>query len=75
MQCVARHIKHLPITELEIATVAYTIPIVGIYICWWDKPLGLSQPIRVRKSLMGELPNHDSRSLWASFIDSLTGTF
>ena len=74
-QCVARHIKHLPITELEIATVAYTIPIVGIYICWWDKPLGLSQPIRVQKSLMGERPNHDSRSLWASFIHSLTGTF
>lgn len=46
-QCIARHIEHLPITELEIATVAYTIPILGIYICWWSKPLAVSQPIRI----------------------------
>lgn len=41
MQSIARHIEHLPITELEIATLAYTIPILGIYICWWNKPLGV----------------------------------
>lgn len=74
MQCIARAIEHLPITELEIATVAYTIPIVGIYICWWNKPLGISQPIRVQKSLTGELYDHGSQSLWLGFVDSLSGT-
>lgn len=49
MQCVARHFEHLSITELEIATAAYTILIVLIYISWWSKPLGVAQPIRVPK--------------------------
>lgn len=73
MQCIARYINHLPITEFEIVTVAYAIPILGIYICWWDKPRGVSQPIRVQKALTGERQNFNPRSLWQSFTDSLTG--
>jgi hypothetical protein len=46
-QCVARSIEHLPTTELEIVTLAYTVINVGIFIAWWDKPYHINRPIRV----------------------------
>lgn len=46
-QAIARRIEHLPITELEISTLAYTTVIVGVYLCWWDKPLAVTQPVRI----------------------------
>lgn len=74
MQSIARHIEHLPLTELEVATLAYTIPILGIYICWWNKPLGVTQPIQVPKSLADNTEDLPV-SLWESFVESLTGEF
>ena len=51
MQCIARAIKHLPVTHLEIVTLAYAAMNFVIYIFWWNKPLNVNQPIRVfRKS-------------------------
>lgn len=75
MQAIARHIERLPITELEIATLAYTIPILGIYICWWDKPLGVSQPIQVQKSIWDGADDAKPQSSLDSFVTSLTGMF
>lgn len=46
-QCITRLIQHLPITELEIATLAYIAVNVGMYWFWWDKPLNVAVPIRV----------------------------
>ena len=51
MQCIARAIRHLPITHLEIITLAYAAMNFVIYIFWWNKPLNVNRPIRVlRKS-------------------------
>ena len=51
MQCIARGIKHLPVTHLEIVTLAYAAMNFVIYIFWWDKPLNVNRPVRVvRKS-------------------------
>ena len=51
MQCIARAIEHLPITHLEIVTLAYAAVNFVIYIFWWNKPLNVNRPIRVfRKS-------------------------
>ena len=51
MQCIARAIKHLPITHLEIVTLAYAAMNFVIYIFWWNKPLNVNRPVRVfRKS-------------------------
>ncbi|PVG00178.1 hypothetical protein CPB86DRAFT_229568 [Serendipita vermifera] len=47
IQCIARRAAHLPITELEVVTLAYTIMNVGIYGAWWDKPRNVDRPIRV----------------------------
>lgn len=75
MQCIARHIERLPITELEIATLAYTIPILGIYICWWNKPLGVTQPIRISKSVWDIEVSSESLPLWDSLGRSFSGEF
>ena len=51
MQCIARRIKHLPVTHLEVVTLAYAAINFVIYIFWWNKPLNVNRPVRVfRKS-------------------------
>ena len=44
MQCIARAIEHLPVTHLEIVTLAYAAMNFVIYIFWWNKPLNVNQP-------------------------------
>ena len=51
MQCIARAIEHLPVTHLEVVTLAYAAMNFVIYIFWWNKPLNVNRPVRVfRKS-------------------------
>ena len=47
MQCIARAIKHLPVTHLEIVTLAYAAMNFVIYAFWWNKPLNVNRPVRV----------------------------
>lgn len=47
MQCIARRIQHLPIAELEVVTLAYTIVNVAIYGFWWYKPLSVMCPVPI----------------------------
>ena len=47
MQCIARGIKHLPVTHLEIVTLAYAAMNFVIFIFWWKKPRNVDRPIRV----------------------------
>ena len=42
LQCIARAIKHLPVTRLEIVTPAYAVMDFVIYIFWWNKPLNVN---------------------------------
>ena len=48
LQCLARWAEHLPTTQLEITTLAYTAVNIGICLAWWDKPRNVNQPIRVK---------------------------
>ena len=51
VQCIARAIEHLPVTHLEIVTLAYAAMNFVIYVFWWNKPLNVNRPVRVfRKS-------------------------
>ena len=51
IQSIARAKEHLPITHLEIVTLAYAAMNFVIYIFWWNKPLNINRPVRVfRKS-------------------------
>ena len=47
MQSIARAIKHLPVTHLEIVTLAYAVMNFMIYVFWWNKPLNVNRPVRV----------------------------
>ena len=51
MQCIARAREHLPVTHLEIVTLAYTAMNFVIYIFWWNKPLNVNRPVRVFRKL------------------------
>ena len=54
LQCIARHFQGLPITELEIVTLAFAILNFATYGLWWDKPLDVRVPF-----LVGERPTSD----------------
>jgi len=48
-QCIARGVQGLPITELELVTVAFAALNFVIYLLWWDKPLNVQRGVRVYK--------------------------
>ncbi|KIM24398.1 hypothetical protein M408DRAFT_75968 [Serendipita vermifera MAFF 305830] len=50
IQCIARGTQHLPLTELEVVTLAYAALNLFIYVFWWDKPQNVECPIRVYKT-------------------------
>ncbi|KAJ7732677.1 hypothetical protein B0H16DRAFT_1468450 [Mycena metata] len=47
VQCVARFCQHLPVTEIEVATLAFAVVSTSIRLFWWSKPLDVQQPIVV----------------------------
>ncbi|KAJ7571861.1 hypothetical protein C8J56DRAFT_811135, partial [Mycena floridula] len=44
-QSIARQIQQLPVTTLEIATIAFAALNIFIRILWWNKPLGVDGPL------------------------------
>ena len=79
IQCIARGVKHLPVTHLEIVTLAYAAMNFVIYVFWWNKPLNVNRPVRVfRKSGESEPSETQSQSnseawklTWESVFDGL----
>lgn len=47
MQCVARFVQKIAITELEVVTLALASLNAIMFFFWWSKPLGLSIPVKV----------------------------
>ncbi|KAJ7687337.1 hypothetical protein B0H14DRAFT_2421725, partial [Mycena olivaceomarginata] len=47
-QCLARFLQHLPLTELEVETLAFQFVNVIIWFLWLKKPLDVQQPILLR---------------------------
>jgi hypothetical protein len=47
LQCIARGVQHLPVTELELVTLAFAALNLVIYGLWWKKPLNVSCPLPV----------------------------
>lgn len=62
LQFLARVVAHLPITELEVVTMAFAILNLMVYFCWWNKPLNVQYPIRVRSSIV----LYDPSSKWTT---------
>ncbi|ESK86857.1 hypothetical protein Moror_3452 [Moniliophthora roreri MCA 2997] len=47
LQCIARAIQGLTVTELEIITMAFALLNFIVYFLWWNKPLRVRYPVRV----------------------------
>ena len=63
MQCIARAVEHLPVTHLEIVTLAYAAMNFVIYVFWWNKPLNVNRPVRVFRKSYVEEPTIGERRL------------
>ena len=46
-QVVVRATERLPVTELELTTLAHVVFNVFIYLCWWYKPKDVNVPVKV----------------------------
>ncbi|KAI0059827.1 hypothetical protein BV25DRAFT_1918206 [Artomyces pyxidatus] len=65
VQAIARRIEGLPITQLEIMTLAYTTITVAMYVAWWDKPQNVGGPVRVA---VKQLPRPDLVVEWVWYV-------
>ncbi|KAF9525227.1 hypothetical protein CPB83DRAFT_796745 [Crepidotus variabilis] len=45
--CIARAVNKLPVTELEIVTLAFAVLNGVVYWLWWDKPMDVRCPVEV----------------------------
>jgi hypothetical protein len=52
IQCLARAIASIPLTKLEILTLAYISMASWIYWIHWDKPRAITRPIRIPHTLL-----------------------
>ncbi|KAF7370000.1 hypothetical protein MSAN_00630000 [Mycena sanguinolenta] len=70
LQCIARVHQRLAITQLEVATLAFAVVNIFIWLLWWNKPLDVQRPIVVGPPTQPDtetvtLP--DQPSLWDRF--------
>jgi hypothetical protein len=76
-QCIARGVQGLPITELELVTVAFAALNFVIYVLWWDKPLNVQRGVRVYKKRRTEETVDDGDveatvGFWGALGDALS---
>ncbi|KAJ7078968.1 hypothetical protein C8R44DRAFT_654325 [Mycena epipterygia] len=76
-QCIARISQRLPVTQLEVATLAFAVVNIFIWSLWWEKPLDVLQPIMVGPA--GDLepaePTFPPLSLWNRFFGMVAGDY
>ncbi|TFK61787.1 hypothetical protein BDN72DRAFT_721898, partial [Pluteus cervinus] len=47
IECIARSQQHLPITKLEVVTLAFAVLNIITYGFWWDKPLNVNCQVEI----------------------------
>ncbi|KAH9959104.1 hypothetical protein BC827DRAFT_527760 [Russula dissimulans] len=77
IQCIARGVQGLPITELELATIAFAGLNFVICLLWWDKPLDVQCGVRVYKKRITDSPVDDGHveataGFWVALGDALS---
>lgn len=57
LECIARFQQHLPITELEVVTLAFAVLNIITYGFWWDKPLNVNcqVPIHIKPKVSSDV--------------------
>ncbi|KAJ7130439.1 hypothetical protein C8R44DRAFT_731962 [Mycena epipterygia] len=80
-QCIARASQRLPVTELEVATLAFAVVSIFMWLLWWSKPLDVEQPILVGPADQNVVPAQtplqkpDPRHLHLGSLDRFFGVF
>ncbi|KAF7356049.1 hypothetical protein MVEN_00934700 [Mycena venus] len=74
-QCLARVHQHLAVTELEVATLAFAVVNIFIWLLWWDKPLDVQRPIIVgsHESPDAQPVIPDQPPRWTRIADAIFG--
>jgi hypothetical protein len=62
VQCSARLVQHLPLTTLELSTLAYIPCALVIYYLWWDKPYEINTPTHLDLHPIGTFTTDSSSS-------------
>ena len=73
LQCIARKIQRLPITELEVVTLGFAILNFATYWLWWNKPLDVQDPFPVRNrpiSNQGGKDVDEAKKVWVKEAES-----
>ncbi|KAJ7079024.1 hypothetical protein C8R44DRAFT_754740 [Mycena epipterygia] len=70
-QCLARMHQHLPVTQLEVATLAFAVVNIFIWLLWWEKPLDVNRPILVGST--EELDEAEPITLSLKLLDKFIG--
>lgn len=52
VQCIARWIERLPVTELEVLTLVFASLNIITYALWWDKPQSMNIAIYMHEELL-----------------------
>lgn len=73
VQCIARLSDHLPLTNLEVMTLAYTVMTLAMYIAWWKKPLNISSAIRVPREPARTRTESKHRGVWDTIATYVMG--
>ncbi|KAI0059769.1 hypothetical protein BV25DRAFT_1918167 [Artomyces pyxidatus] len=69
VQAIARRVEGLPLTQLEVMTLAYTTITVAMYVAWWNKPQNVGGPVRV----VVKLPEQDEYEWYPRVFNVITG--
>ncbi|KAJ7831569.1 hypothetical protein B0H13DRAFT_2431488 [Mycena leptocephala] len=71
-QCIARVHQHLAVTELEVATLAFAVVNVFIWLLWWNKPLDVQRQIVARflSAIGGISPDYEYDPLSSTSVSS-----
>ncbi|KAJ7815204.1 hypothetical protein B0H13DRAFT_1664196 [Mycena leptocephala] len=76
-QCLVRVYKRLPVTEIEVATLAFAVINVSIWVLWWGKPFNAQRPIVVgpAEEVQEAEPKPQHLALWDRFVGLLIGEY
>ncbi|KAF5334702.1 hypothetical protein D9758_017249 [Tetrapyrgos nigripes] len=67
VQCIARGVEGISITNLEILTLAFALLNFGIYFFWLDKPQRVRFPIKINYQNQSSKEGGTARSVWDWF--------
>ncbi|KAJ7811850.1 hypothetical protein B0H13DRAFT_2472202 [Mycena leptocephala] len=76
-QCVARAHQPFAVTELEVATLAFAVVNIFIWLLWWEKPLDVQRQIVVGPAKLPDpLPIRPLHAPWRDrFLIAINGIF